>query len=116
MAFNKTFTYPNGLSGNYVQIGGYRHDRRTRSASFHFDLFASAAHATAAPTSAIRPIIAKLRLEGAKFDEWVSNEALASAGQTLLQRAYAAARVEPMLCDFPPAAGQQTVFSDATDV
>ncbi|ACB76715.1 hypothetical protein [Opitutus terrae] len=116
MAFQKTFILPNGITGHYLRIGAHRLDRRTREASFQFDLFASQAHADACPADPVRSLVAKLRLDGDKFDTWVSHTAMAQSGQTLYARAYAAAKVESVICDVPAAAGCATVFSDAIDV
>lgn len=116
MALQKSFTLPDGREGDYIRIGPYQHDRNTREASVLFQLYRSAAYAVSAPNQPIVPAFAKLRLTGAKFDLWASNEALAASGHTLLAQFYAAAKVEPLIANLPPAAGQATILSDATDV
>lgn len=116
MALQKSFTLPDGREGNYIRVGPYRHDRNTREASVLFQLYRSAAYAESAPNQPIVPIFAKLRLAGDRFDAWVSNAALAASGNTLIKQFYEAAKVEPMIANIQPEAGQATILSDAADV
>lgn len=116
MALQKSFTLPDGREGDYIRVGPYRHDRNTREASVFLQLYRSAAYAESVPALPIVPVFAKLRLMGDRFDAWVSNAALTTSGNTLIKQFYAAAKVEPLICDLPPADGQATVLSDAADV
>ncbi|MBS0631514.1 MAG: hypothetical protein JSS11_06345 [Verrucomicrobia bacterium] len=116
MALQKSFILPDGREGNYIRVGPYRHDRNAREASVFLQLFRSEAYAESAPNLPIVPVFAKLRLTGDRFDAWASNEALAAAGKTLIAQFYAAAKVEPLICDLAPAEGQITVLADAVDV
>lgn len=115
MALQKSFTLPDGREGDYIRVGPYRHDRNTREASVFLQLFRSSAYAASAPGRPIVPVFAKLRLGGDRFDAWVSNEALTASGRTLVAQFYAAAKVEPLVCDFTPVGGQATVLTDAVD-
>lgn len=116
MALQKSFLLPDGREGDYVRVGPFTHDRCIREVSVIFQLYRSAAYAESAPGQPIVPILAQLRLTGAKFDQWVSNEALAATGKTLLAQFYAAAKVEYLKANVPPAEGQATIFADALDV
>jgi hypothetical protein len=121
MALQKTFTLPNGAAGNYVKIIAAPADYLSKEISVWFGLYLSAAQAATNPKATLsmadRPF-AKLRLSGAKFDQWLSTTALAAnpADDPFRAQIYAAAKVEPAICDFQPEAGQLTVFSDAIDV
>lgn len=97
MAFIKTFTLNSGVSGNYTRMITYRWDRNTREATALFSLFvdSAAAHDGKQP---LTPFIAKLRLEGAKFDEYLSNAVLESAD--VISQLYLAAKNEPVISDF----------------
>jgi hypothetical protein len=120
MALQKNITLPNGASGNYIRVGAYTWDRVRREASAHFALFTSAAHATASPTAALCPVIAKVRLFGAKFDEYLGNPALEGAGVTVVGQLYAAiqAPADPSAGHTVIAGGGLTALdlSDATGV
>jgi hypothetical protein len=108
MAFQKTFTLPSGVSGNYVRLIAHRWDRAARECSALFALYVNA---TAAQTGkdALTPWIAKLWLRGAKFDQYVGNTALETSD--VLAQLYVAAKAEPLSCDFGSDA-----FADAQDV
>lgn len=112
MAFQKTTTLPNTAAGNYIRLSAYRWDRLTREASAQFLLFATEAAADAQPKSPLC-LVAVLRLEGAKFDEYLSNAALAVEGVTVAGQLYEAAKAETLI-----AGGGLTEvdLSDATDV
>lgn len=114
MALQKTISLPNGASGNYVRVGTYAIDRLTREASIQFMLHGSAALAASAPDAPLC-MIAKLRLNGAKFDEYLSSEALAAVGQNIVEQLYVAAKAEPLLAGGGLTQAQLDL-SDATDV
>lgn len=108
MAFQKSLTLPSGVSGNYIRCIVFRWDRNAREAEALFALYLDQAAAQSGKQS-LTPWIAKLRLEGEKFDEYLSNTALAS--DDILGQLYAAAKAEPLSCDFG-----SDVFADAQDV
>jgi hypothetical protein len=105
MAFKRNLTLQSGVSGEYIRVAAFRWDRAAREASVLFSLFRDAS--TAAAGQPLVPIVAKLRLEGAKFDEWLANANLGNA----LQRIYQAARSEPLVSDYG-----QDLFGAAEDV
>lgn len=108
MAFQKSFTLPSGVAGNYTRLVTCRWDRNAREAVALFALFvdSAAAHNGKQP---LTPFIAKLRLEGAKFDQYLSNAALESAD--VLAQLYIAAKSEPVISDFG-----SDCFADAQEV
>ena len=112
MALQKSITLPNTAAGDYIRLGGYRWDRMTREASAHFHLFGSAAAASINPQSPLC-LIAVLRLEGAKFDQYLSNAVLEATEATIAGQLYLAARSEPLI-----AGGGLTAvaLADAADV
>jgi len=112
MALSKTITLPNGAAGNYIRLGSYSWDRLTREASAAFLLHTSQALAAAAPSAPLC-LIAVLRLNGAKFDAYLSNAALEREGKTVVEAFYDAAKVEPLI-----AGGELTSISlaDAANV
>lgn len=116
MALQKTIALPNGAAGNYIRVGAYTWDRVTREASAHLLLYASAAYADSAPKSPLC-LIAKVRLFGDKFDEYLSTaalDALVDAGpDPVRDQLYAAAKAEPLI-----PGGELTALSlaDAVDV
>ena len=116
MALEKSITLPNGASGNYIRVSFYRWDRDAKEASAHLMLYGSAALATSAPASPLC-LIAKLRLGGAKFDEYLGAAALAALAapgpDPVRDQLYAAAKAEPLLAG----GGLTTVsLADAEDV
>lgn len=108
MALQKTFTLPSGVSGNYIRLTAHRWDRQAREAVGWFSLYVDAAAATSGKAP-LTPWIAKLWLTGDKFDAYLSNPELASPG--VLAQLYAAAKAEPISCDFG-----SNAFADAADV
>ena len=112
MALQKTFTLPNGASGNYVRVGTFALDRLTREASIQFMLHGSAALAESAPDQPLC-MIAKLRLGAGKFDEYLADDVLAGVDGNVMAQFYAAAKVEQLI-----AGGGLTAvdLSDAEDV
>lgn len=108
MAFEKTFTLPSGISGNYTRLVTCRWDRNTREAVALFALFVDAAAAQGGKT-ALTPFIAKLRLTDSKFDQYLSNAVLETSD--VLAQLYIAAKAEPVISDFGTDA-----FADATEV
>lgn len=108
MAFQKTFTLPSGVSGNYIRLIAYRWDRTAREATAIFALYLDA-HAAESGKDPIAPTLAKLRVASDQFDAHLSNAAL--AGNDILAQLYVAAKTEPLLCDFGDDA-----FANAQDV
>lgn len=108
MALQKTFTLASGVSGNYIRLTANRWDRQAREAVGWFALYVDAAAAQSGK-QALTPFIAKLWLQGAKFDQYLSPAALESSD--VLAQFYVAAKAEPISCDFGSDA-----FADAQDV
>ena len=110
MALQKTIALPSGVSGNYIRLTSYRYDRSTLEASAIFALYLDAAHAQDGADYLV-PVIAKLRLSGAKFTEYLGAAALAD--HQVAAQLYVAAKVEPLL-----AGGGLSLIdlSDALDV
>jgi hypothetical protein len=116
MALQLTIELPSGAQGNYIKILEIERGIGRRYLCCHFYLYASKAKAD--ENKPIWPTcIAKLRLEDAKYDKYLSTAALAAlpnpgpdAERTAI---YAAARVEPLI-----AGGGLTSlsFADAVDV
>lgn len=108
MAFQKTFTLPSGVSGNYARISSFSWDRSVREAAATFALYIDAAAASSGK-AALVPVIAKLRVSGDKFALYLGNAVL--AGDDILGQLYLAAKTEPVSCDFG-----DDVFANAQDV
>lgn len=97
MAYQKTLTLPSGVSGNYLRLVSFSWDRNVREATAYFALFVD--HAAAENgKAALTPWVAKLRLEGAIFDQYLGNAAL--VGDDILGQLYVAAREQPVISDF----------------
>lgn len=114
MALKKIITLRDTTTGSYIRLDGFRWNRTARDASADFVLFATPAAAEAGATPLLNgAVIAVLRLSGAKFDQYLSNEAL--GGHEIAEQLYAAAKAEPALLD---AGGGLTAitFADAEDV
>ena len=94
MALQKTIALPSGVSGNYIRLTSYRWDRSTLEASAIFALYLDAAHASGGSEYLV-PVIAKLRLSGAKFTEYLGSAALAE--NEIAAQLYAAAKAETLL-------------------
>lgn len=73
MALQKTFTLANGMSGNYVKLGVHHWDGVRKIAEADLVLFKDASFAAAGLPIGI---LGRLNLEGAKFDEYLGNDAL----------------------------------------
>ena len=111
MALSKTLSFPNGTSGSYIRLTSYRWDRTLREASAIFALFADADHAASAGDTPLLAVLAKLRLTGAKFDQYLGNAAL--AGHDVLGQLYLAAKAERLI----PGGGLTSLnLADAADV
>lgn len=108
MAFQKSFTLQSGVTGNYTRLITYRWDRQTREALALFALFLDA-NAAQGGKQSLTPFIAKLRLDGAKFDQYLSNAVLETSD--VISQLYLAAKAEPVISDFGSDA-----FADAQDV
>ena len=108
MAFSKSFTLNSGASGNYVRLTTYRWDRSVREAVALFALYLDA-NAAQTGKQPLVPYIAKLRLTGATFDQYLGNAVLQD--HDAIGQLYLAAKAEPVISDFGSDA-----FADATDV
>jgi len=108
MAFAKSFALNSGAAGDYIRLVTFRWDRSTREAVALFALYVNAAAAQSGKEP-LSPFIAKLRLTGDKFDQYLGNPALAQAD--VVAQLYIAAKVEPLACDFGADA-----FANAADV
>lgn len=95
MALRKNIRLPNGAGGDYIRLTFYRWDRAAREASAHFMLYASVAQANAAPNAPLC-LIAKLRLAGLKFDEYLANAVLTD-NRSVVAQLYRAAKTEPLV-------------------
>lgn len=119
MALQKSLTLPNGSFGAYIRLGHYRRNRARREAVAHFDLFADKASADANPQLPVA-MIACLRLKDARFDEFLSNAAIAAASNNVeaqLYRALKAAANGHNPHEIDPGGGlSQLNLTDATDV
>jgi hypothetical protein len=118
MALQKTVSLPNYTSGDYIVLREFSADYFAREMSAHFYLYASATAREAAPISSMG-LIAKLRLSGDKFDQWLSTATLAALDadtpDRLRHQIYQAVKVEPLL----PGLGlriDELDLSDALDV
>ena len=94
MALQKTIALPSGVSGNYIRLTCYRWDRSSLEASAVFALYLDQAHAEAGAEYLV-PVIAKMRLSGAKFTEYLGAAALAD--NQVAAQLYEAAKVEALL-------------------
>lgn len=110
MAFQKTISLPSGVSGNYIRVTSYRWDRYAKECSATLSLYLDATHAQGGGEPLVA-VIAKLRLSGWQFTEYLG--ALALAEHAAVAQIYAAARVEMLI-----AGGgiTQISFADAQDV
>lgn len=95
MALQLPVTLPSGASGNYIRVGVFEWNREQRSAYIQLALFKDAAQAAAAPRFPLA-VVAILNLRKEKFDEYLSNAAIAAAGGDMLSQIYAAAMAEPL--------------------
>lgn len=98
MALTKSITLPNGSTGAYLSMGLCRIDWAAKEASFHLHLYQDRATKVSAPMSPLRPVAAKLRLTGAKFDAYLGYASLsAAASPNHVAQAYQAFKAETAL-------------------
>lgn len=123
MAFQKSISLPTGVTADYFRISTFSWDRNSREAQAYFALYLNAQ--TAATGQALVPIIAKLRLYGARFDQYLGTAALHSSDNDILAQLYLAARAacvtyeaqgsaDPeaiVICDYG-----KDIFANAQDV
>lgn len=111
MAFKKKLTLPNGAAGEYIVVNGhFTYDHQQRYFSAEFLLYVSEGAAKAKPQHALGTA-AYLRLEGDKFDEYVSKKALAETDRDIFAQIYFAAKRESVTSDHG-----ERAFWDAEDV
>ena len=96
MALQQTIALSNGQTGNYIRVGSYLWDPITRQASANLLLYTSAAFRESAPSDPVC-LIAKLRLVGDKFDEYLANSVLNGLTDTVVAQLYAAAKAEALI-------------------
>lgn len=122
MALVKSVSLPSGITAEYFRIVAFRWDRNTREAAAAFALFKDAA--TAVSGQPVSPGVAKLKLYGDKFDEYLSLAALAAASSDVVSQLYTAAKAvsfaysisettDPLahvVCDMG-----KDIFADASD-
>jgi len=113
MALKKTVS-ARGSDASYFRLVAYYWDANTREASATFGLYRDKDHSDKCKhgakirEQAVVEVAAKLRLERAKFDQYLSNDALTNAD--VLAQLYLAAKTEPVISDFG-----SDVFSDAQE-
>ena len=106
MALQKTIQLQSGVSVAYHKLTNYAIDYATRYAWFQFSAYIA--------SDSLQPaceVIAKLRLEGSKFDQYLGKGVLATCGKDVNAQAYTASKAEPIISDFGSG-----VFMDAQDV
>lgn len=94
MALQKSITLPNGTGGAYIKLAFFRWDDLRKEASAHFHLYTTAGTRLSAPLDPLRDTIAKVRLEGAKFDQYFSASAMLAARSTIVGQLYNALKAE----------------------
>ena len=94
MALQKTISLPNGTAGAYIKLAFFRWDDIRKESSAHFHLYATNAARLSAPLDPLKDSIVKLRLDGAKFDEYFSGAALIAARSTIVGQFYTALKAE----------------------
>lgn len=94
MPYKKTIELPTGDTGEHLEIGYFHVDYIARTSSAHVHLWKSRAHRLrgAAPQ---RQTLAKIRLEGALFEKYLSDAAIATAKISHRDQFYAAAKADP---------------------
>jgi len=95
MALQLPVTLPNGAEGNYLRIGVFEWNREQRSAYVQLALFKDAAQAASAPRFPLA-VVGILNLRNEKFDQYLSNAAIAAADGKVLLQVYAAVKAEPL--------------------
>lgn len=107
MAFKNSITLPTGDTGEYFKLSKFVIDMNTKELSAHFSLYKSqdVRNAGGQPQ---RPIIAKLRLQGDKFDQYFNKTAM--VGKRHDEIIYAAVKAEGVISDYSAA------IAAATDV
>ena len=89
MALRLPITTRTGAQGDYIQLASYDWNRFEREATAYFRLWASQ-EASEDPTKLPHGKIACLRLSGAKFDLYLSNEVLEGPEATVVGQLYIA--------------------------
>jgi len=117
MAFKLPITLRSGAAGDYIRISTIRVDEIAREIGVVFSLYQGASKASEAKDSPIQPVFAKLRLSGAKFDEYFPAKVM----DKLKAAIYEAAKSEGIVCDVPPSIGadgkpKKSLFADAENV
>lgn len=100
MAFSKTFTAQDGRVATYIRITALRWDRIAKEASASFSGYITALKATSDPDKPILPNMVRFRLEGSKFDQYLSAATLAQSQDDVFAAIYEAAKSEPCKSDW----------------
>lgn len=94
MALQLSITLPNGATGNYLRVVSVEWNRPASVCVWNLALYLSEAQADAAPKYPLA-IVAQVRVDGAKFEEYLSNEAIAAAGHNIIAQLYMVTKAEP---------------------
>ncbi len=94
MALQLSITLPNGVTGDYLRIVNVEWNRPASIAVWRIALYLSEAQANAAPKYPLA-VVAQVRVDGAKFEQYLSNEAIAAAGHNIIAQLYAVTKAEP---------------------
>ena len=94
MALGISITLPNGVTGNYLRVVSVEWNRPASVAVWNLALYLSEAQANAAPKYPLA-LVAQVRVDGAKFEQYLSNEAIAAAGHNIIAQLYAVTKAEP---------------------
>ncbi len=94
MALQLNITLPNGAEGNYIRVVNVEWNRLASVCVFQLALYLSEAQADAAPRYPLG-IIAQVRVDREKFEDYLSNHAIAAASHNIIAQLYAITRAEP---------------------
>lgn len=115
MPLQKPIQTNTGHPGEYFEISYFHWNANTKEVSAHLSLYKDQASKLAGNRPMI-PIIAKVRCQGAKFDEHFSDAAITASGRNHKDQAYWVAQNDPacVVSDYhsvekPMLAGAKTV-------
>jgi hypothetical protein len=94
MALQLNITLPNGAAGNYLRVVNVEWNRLASVCVFQLALYLSEAQADAAPRYPLG-IVAQVRVDRDKFEQYLSNQAIAAASHNIIAQLYAITRAEP---------------------
>lgn len=90
MALTKTINLPSGITGNYHRVSSFRWDRNAKEASITFSLHLNSA-AAELDRAPLLPLVAKFRITGDKFEEFLGNSVLTASQDDIITAIYKAA-------------------------